>query len=262
MRESFTSALRVQLRVTRALMLRELLTMYGRHNFGFLWLFLEPITYTVGVTILWSIFHRGYYSAHLSIPQFAISSYSALVMWRNSASRCCLAINANKTLLYHRNVLVIDFFTARLLTEVIASTASLLVLSLIYWALGLMPAPVHYDAILVGWGLLSAWVCAWGLLLGTLTERSDMVERLWHPIGYFMLPISGVFYMVDWLPSPLQTLVLLNPMVHCVELVRFGYFGATHHFHYDVWYVVRCTLVLGCVALALSRQSSRSLEPP
>ena len=39
---SFRNGLRTQLRVTHALILRELLTRYGRHNGGFLWIFLEP----------------------------------------------------------------------------------------------------------------------------------------------------------------------------------------------------------------------------
>ena len=34
--------------------MREIITRFGRHNIGFLWLFLEPILFTVGVVILWT----------------------------------------------------------------------------------------------------------------------------------------------------------------------------------------------------------------
>ena len=45
----------IQKRVISALLMREILTRYGRHNIGFLWLFAEPMIFTVGVTVLWNI---------------------------------------------------------------------------------------------------------------------------------------------------------------------------------------------------------------
>ena len=44
----------IQLRVVGALLIRETLTRYGRHNIGFLWLFAEPMLFTLGVTALWT----------------------------------------------------------------------------------------------------------------------------------------------------------------------------------------------------------------
>ena len=45
---------RIQRRVIWALVMREILTRYGRHNIGFLWLFVEPMIFTLLVTLLWS----------------------------------------------------------------------------------------------------------------------------------------------------------------------------------------------------------------
>jgi hypothetical protein len=41
-------SLQTQLRVLYALLARELLTRYGRHNIGFVWLFAEPMLFTLG----------------------------------------------------------------------------------------------------------------------------------------------------------------------------------------------------------------------
>ncbi|MFN5779339.1 MAG: capsule polysaccharide export ABC transporter permease, partial [Novosphingobium sp.] len=41
-----TQAWQVQRRVIGALLLREMLTRYGRNNIGFLWLFVEPMLFT------------------------------------------------------------------------------------------------------------------------------------------------------------------------------------------------------------------------
>ena len=43
-------SLGVQWRILGALLIREMLTRYGRHNIGFLWLFVEPMIFTLGVT--------------------------------------------------------------------------------------------------------------------------------------------------------------------------------------------------------------------
>ena len=38
--------------------------------------------------------------------------------------------------------------------------------------------------------------------------------------------ISGVFFMVDWLPASVRELILWVPMVHGNEMVRHGFFGS------------------------------------
>ena len=44
----------IQRRVLGALLLRELLTRYGRNNIGFLWLFVEPMLFTLIITLFWT----------------------------------------------------------------------------------------------------------------------------------------------------------------------------------------------------------------
>jgi capsular polysaccharide transport system permease protein len=43
--QTFSDSIYVQIRVIGALMVREMLTTYGRKNLGFLWLFLEPLIF-------------------------------------------------------------------------------------------------------------------------------------------------------------------------------------------------------------------------
>ena len=50
----FPRSLDIQLRVLGALLMREIITRYGRDNLGFLWLFVEPMIFTLGITALWS----------------------------------------------------------------------------------------------------------------------------------------------------------------------------------------------------------------
>ena len=45
----------VQRRVIFALLMREVLTRFGRHNIGFLWMFVEPMVFTLFVAGLWTV---------------------------------------------------------------------------------------------------------------------------------------------------------------------------------------------------------------
>ena len=66
--------------------------------------------------------------------------------------------------------------------------------------------------------------------------------------------------MVDWLPTGMQKVVLLLPMVHGTEMLREGYFGNVVPTHYDVSYMAMSCLVLSLAALYVVRQVSRRLE--
>ena len=52
---SLLDSFRIQLRVIGALLMRDVLTRFGRHNIGFMWMFVEPMIFTLGVTIFWNV---------------------------------------------------------------------------------------------------------------------------------------------------------------------------------------------------------------
>ena len=84
----------IQRRVVWALVMREILTRYGRHNIGFLWLFAEPMLFTLGVTALWTA-TRAVHGSDIPIVAFAITGYSSVLLWRNMPSRCIKALEPN-----------------------------------------------------------------------------------------------------------------------------------------------------------------------
>ena len=125
---------KVQLRVIGALLMREVLTRYGRHNIGFMWMFAEPMLFTLGVTTLWTLVNIRH-GANIPICAFAVTGYSSVLLWRNMPNRCVGAIEPNLALMYHRNVKLIDIFAARILLEVAGATTSFIVLSIFFISL-------------------------------------------------------------------------------------------------------------------------------
>jgi capsular polysaccharide transport system permease protein len=244
----FWPCLKVQVRVIKALLMREVITRYGRHNIGFLWFMLEPIMFCTGVVILWHLFRH---SMKVEITPFIVTGYSALLLWRNCGSRGLVAMEPNRSLLHHRVVTVQDIFFARMTLEIAGVTAAFLLLFNTLLLLNLIELPKDLRLMIAGW-LLMAWFSAClGMILGCLGERSEVVERVWHPLSYLTLTISGTFFMVDWLPPKVQKLALWVPMVNPIEMMRAGYWGDGPHFHYRVWYISFVCLTMSLVALLL-----------
>lgn len=253
-------SLAIQFRVIGALLMREVLTRYGRHNIGFLWLFLEPILFTLGVTALWTFVKAGHGSS-LPIVAFAVTGYSSVLLWRNMPGRCSNAIEPNLSLMYHRHVKVIDIFAARILLEVAGTTFSFVALMLVFHSIGWMKPPEDILMIMLGWFMLTWFGAALALLIGALSARTELVEKIWHPMAYLLFPLSGAAFMVDWLPPAAQKVVLFLPMVHGVEILREGYFGSMVHAHYDLGYMVLCCLILTIVGLSQERIVARQVMP-
>lgn len=250
----------IQLRVIGALLMREILTRYGRHNIGFLWLFAEPMMFTLGVTTLWTL-TRATHGSSLPIVAFAVTGYSSVLLWRNMSGRCVNAVAPNAALMYHRNVKVIDIYASRLLLEAAGATISFITLTIIFVSIGWMPPPADILKVVTGWVMLAWFGAALALVVGTLSERSEVIEKLWHPMSYILFPLSGAGFMVEWLPIQAQKFVLLLPMVHGVEILRGGYFGSTVRVHYDISYMAIVCLCLTFFGLVQEREVSRTVVP-
>jgi ABC-type polysaccharide/polyol phosphate export permease len=246
--------------VIGALLMREIITRYGRHNIGFLWLFAEPMMFTLGVTALWS-FAKAAHGSSLPIVAFAITGYSSVLLWRNMPGRCSGAIAPNLSLMYHRNVKVLDIFASRILLEVAGTTASFIILGIIFTSIGWMKPPEHILKIMLGWFMLAWFGAALAIFIGALSARSEIVEKIWHPMAYILFPLSGAAFMVDWLPTAAQKFVLLLPMVHGIEILREGYFGSAVHAHYDLTYMSIVNLCLTLFGLSQVRVVSRTVIP-
>ena len=250
----------IQRRVIGALLMREILTRFGRHNIGFLWLFVEPMMFTLGVTALWTAAKLGH-GSNIPIVAFALTGYSSVLLWRNMPGRCIAAITPNLSLMYHRHVKVIDIFASRLLLEGAGATISFSILGLFFCATGWVSPPEDIAKVLFAWFMLAWFGCSLALLLGALSEQSELVEKLWGPGSYLLFPLSGAAFMVDALPTAAQDFVLMLPMVHGVELLREGYFGSTFKAHYNIAYLALACAGMSILGLAKTREISRTVMP-
>jgi capsular polysaccharide transport system permease protein len=135
-----------------------------------------------------------------------------------------------------------------------------MVISTAFASAGLMPAPDDILKMMIAWILLAWFSLCMGMLVGSAAARYESVDRVWHVFTYLFLPMSGAFFMVDWIPTRFQGLALLVPTVDCTELLRDGYFGRVVHAHYDLSYLVALNVVLTLIAIVAVRRIAHLVE--
>jgi len=253
---------KIMARSISALMLREILTRYGRKGLGFLWLFLEPILFVGAFTLVrFFTMGRGEEKDIHFIVTFMLTGIVPTVMWRNAVNRTMDALLANVALLYHRYITITDIFLARIVVEIVAVTGVFIFLSVVLVFADLMYKPYDLFYTVIGW-LLQAWY-AFGLALtvGSLASKFESVRRIWPPIGLILFITGGTFYMVEWLPPELREYAMLIPTVNNIELIRYGFFGPEMTPYYDVAYSASFNLFLTLIGLILLKYVSLTFEP-
>lgn len=257
---TFWESLQIQRRVIGALLMREIITRYGRNNIGFLWLFVEPLLMTLFIVLAWKFFHVDQYS-DLNIVAFAVTGYPMMMMWRNASSRAIGSISANASLLYHRNVRVLDTILARMLLEIAGATIAQIVIMAALVAVGWMPMPSDVFYMLLAWLLMAFFAVGLGLVICSIAFNFEPFGKIWGTLSFAMMPLSGAFFFVYTLPPQLREYVLMIPMVHGTEMFRAGYFGSSAVTYESPWFIVLCNLVLLLVGLALVARFSKGVEP-
>lgn len=242
----------IQARNIHALMLRDILARYGRDNIGFVWVILEPMILTAGVMIIWSA-TMGPLKGSLKLVELVLTGYMPLTLWRHITNSSVTLFRRSMPLLYHHSISLFDIIFARHFLEFIAASAAFLTVWGALNVAGIVAGIARLDLLILGWLMMGWLALAAGLILAAVTEYSETAERFVQPIQYLTIPISGAFAMVDWLPKWAQDAILWNPMVHCYEVFRAGFFGSGVVTHYSLAYFSACTFVLTFIGIAAVR---------
>jgi len=255
---SLAKGWRIQTRVIGALMIRELTTRFGRENIGFLWMMVEPLLFAVLVGIMWT-FMNGPTKHGVGVMAFVVTGYIPLVLFRGSVSRSIGLFKANMSLMYHRQIKILDFILVRFLIEWIGHMMAYVFVMLLLMLMGLFPVPVDLGLLMLGWLYYSLFTLSLCFILAPTSEFSEVLEKFMPVTTYLMIPFSGTFYMVDWLTPEARNAVLYFPPVHAMEMMRFGIFG--HHMlpHFDYFYPVAVSAALAAFGLLLCRRVRRHL---
>ncbi len=240
----------IHTRVIGAVLMRELHTRYGRENIGYLWLIVEPLMLGSVIALL----HSGYPS-HGAIHPVALTvvGYTIFILFRGIVNRAEGTLHGNLPLMYHKMVSVFDIALARALLELAGTFLAFSILLAVIISTGYIEFPVRPLYLLAGIAYIFFFSFGIATIIIGGTHDNRVLERLVHPFTYFMIPLSGAFYQVEWLPEPYRTYLLYNPFPHMFELVRYGAFETASLKYVNFTYMTAACLVLNMLGLVAMR---------
>ncbi|MCB4321032.1 ABC transporter permease [Alcaligenes sp. 13f] len=227
MTEQVRSPMAVTWSVWRALFLREALDRLFDMRAAWFWLLMEPVLHISFITFLFTVIRlRTVGGIDASI--WIVIGMLAFFTFRRTAVQVMYAADSNKPLFAYRQVHPFDTAIARGALEAFLMA---LVSAVILTGVALFGHDVRPDdPIQVLITMFGLWVfgVGYGLIASVLMA---LVRETEHVLKILMMPlylISGVIMPISAVPQPYRDILLLNPLVHGLELVRHGFSSYYH----------------------------------
>jgi capsular polysaccharide transport system permease protein len=246
-------ALIVQTRVIHALILRETKTRYGKHKLGYLWALFEPV---LQIAVFVAMFTLGGHKKVSDMPiiLFILTGVTPFMLFRNTLTQGLNAIDANRALLTFPQVKTFDLVAARGLLEI----ATMVVVSVILLlTVAAMDYPVRIEnplQVVFALILLAMTGFGLGMTFASLTPLFPSINQVVQAVlGRPLFFTSGLFFTAEVIPQYGRDILLLNPILHMIEMLRSAFFFEFNSSYASPSFAMSTALVCVCTGLVTHR---------
>ncbi|MEM1299321.1 MAG: ABC transporter permease [Pseudomonadota bacterium] len=253
--------LAVHLRVLRALMLREMITRYGRASLGYAWAVLEP---TAFIALLSLLFAQVAHSPPVgrSFVLFYATGYVGFHWFHDISSVTARSVFVNRPLLAFPPVTPLDTVIARFLLQALTAIATGAVIFGTILAVFADPIALDIRALMTAFALAAALGLGTGMANCWLFAQSRSWELVWGVISRPLFLISGVFFTFASLPGFARDALWYNPLIHVTGFMRAGFYPVYDASYADMGYVLGVAAALGVLGMAAIWRAPARLVTP
>jgi len=254
---SFMAAMKVQLRILYALILREASLRLGPYRLGHILVLAEMIWGTAFLGIIRALLEQPP-PYGTSVVFYMFSGMFPYTLYRRLHSQVAAGVSANRALLSYPIIRPLDTLLARAGLESTFQLTAFLIFYVTFVWMGYAGFPAHPVELLAA---ISATI-----LLGFSMGITGMIlTSLWKPwmtidgmIAKVLFFVSGIFFQIEFMPTHIRKFLLLNPLVHAIEWIRYciypGYFTQVLDRGYLLaWGVIGTVFGLGMERLLRAR---------
>ncbi|WP_036262327.1 ABC transporter permease [Methylocapsa aurea] len=222
-RRPAASALAINLAVINAIVLRDIRVRSGPYYTGFLMILLMPLAHLVALLTIYHIFKRLAPVGNDQIVYFGLSILP-FVIFLYLSRRIVIALQENRPLLFFNRVKVFDIIFARGVLEAVSCVIVFIFVIFILdiFSDGFKPRD---------WaGILFALFAAiyFGFSFGVINSLIAQIFPFWATVYNLTMPLmwvsSGVIFFPSNIPEPYNYWIALNPLLQCVEWIRYSYY--------------------------------------
>jgi len=207
------------LRAILAMMLREMVTTYGRSHGGYIWAVLQPIAAIALLSYAFSLFLSAP-SLGTVFPLFYATGYLPFVMFQENSAKIAQSIRFSQSLLAYGALswadLVVARFLLNTLTHILVIALVLGGLSLVWPMPGLPDMPILINSL----GMVAALSLGIGVLNCFLTTVAPLWEHIWNVLTRPLFIASGIFFTFEDVPANYRDIVWYNPLLHATGELR------------------------------------------
>ena len=241
-----------------ALMLREMVTSYGRSPGGYIWAVLEPVAAIGLLAVAFSVaFDTPLLGA--SFPLFYATGYLPYMLFHDVTNKSATAVRFSLPLLSFAVINWLDVIFARFLLNVLTHLmVGALVIAAMLIALETRATPdlgrilmttCMGAALALGAGMLNAWAFL----------AFPVWERIWGVATRPLFIASGIFFLFDDLPEWVQSFLWYNPLFHVTGEMRRGFYATYSPDYINPSYVFGVSFGLLVLGLMLLHRDSDDL---
>lgn len=245
-------------RIVVALMLREMATTYGKSAGGYLWAVLEPV---LGIGLLSVIFSVSLNSPGLgtNFPLFYATGFLPFVMYNDLSNKIAASIRFSQPFMAYPSVTFLDALTARALLNALTHCSIIVIVMTGIIMIFQLPLTIRIGPVIESLIMVSALGLGIGTLNCYLFTAFPIWERAWSILTRPLFLISGLFFTYDMLPSAAQEILWYNPLIHCIGMMRHGFYPTYEADYVSMGYVMGVSVLLTFFGLLLLLRKYRDL---
>jgi capsular polysaccharide transport system permease protein len=239
-------------RVLVALIFREAALRFGASPYAYVWTLVEP-TLLVGIMLLLRIYVKHYSPAFGdSSTLFLLTGLIAFRMTRNTINKSGKAISNNAQLFGFGAVKPPDVVIARVVVEF---TIWMIVLTIFFTAVARIlqiQVITNFPDFVLSLCSIFYFCLAMSMFNATVGALVEMWRTIWKIATLPLLFASGVLYMPSSMPPEVQSIIVWNPFLHCIEAMRASSY-LDYMSLYDPVYLFTVTSIVLLFSLAIER---------
>lgn len=242
-----------------ALILREVHTLYGSSRLGYLWAVIQTM---FGIGIFWGIREIAGAPGSARHVRFDVPAcgFGLWATFSETLTKCMSAVSRNKALLTFPQVTPLDLMLSRTVVVWGTQLSSGCVITGIAAFCGTSLYVSDWTGLFAAFLLTPLLGLGCGMLCASLAVFWPTLEKIVPMILRILFFASGIFFSVSMFPKNIADILLLNPVMQLIELLRQslsrGYVAPT----YDYLYIVAFCVVSLCLGGLLERYARKRAE--
>lgn len=249
-----------QWRIIVALVLREVRSRYSESHLGFLWVLMEPIVHVGVLAIVFQFTIQGRPPMGDSFFLFYFTGVMPYLLLNHLAIRVGSAVRDSRSLMSIASIVPLDLLVSKSLVEVFVTAVVFLIFTGFFPIFGVDGSPWAPEFVFSAFAITYVLGTGIGLITAALSRFGMVVETVLSVLLRLLYFTSGIFYVPGNLPLFAREILVWNPFLHVVDLMRTGYFRGYQPPWQDVSYALEFSLVVLLCGLAAIAATSRRLR--